>query len=150
MATGDNPLIPLYEEGDRFTAAVTAAVTSGRFVKPSGNFQGGPLLDLTGPTTPLVKGNLPQVAQCVAGDRALGVAAWDAPNVDDVLPVINNGSGMIVPMVAGGTIVAGNKVMSDAAGQPVAWVSAASEANNSNGLALNGATVGQTVYVRLH
>jgi Uncharacterized conserved protein (DUF2190) len=148
MAKGDNPIIPLYEPGSRITGAATAAITSGRFVKPA-DFQGGPLLDLSTPTSPLTKGNMLKVTQCGAGEKAIGVAGWDAPSADDELPVIN-GPGIVVPMVAGGTIAAGAKVMSDANGQPVAWTSAASEANNANGIALNAVTVGQTVYVRLY
>lgn len=147
MATGDNPVIPLYESGERITAAATAAITNGVFVKPSANFQGGPLLDVSTPTSPITGGNLPQVATCTAGAKAFGVAGWDAASSGDVLPIIN-GPGIVVPMVAGGTIVAGNQVESDAAGKPIAW--AGTIATQPNGMALNGATVGQTVYVRLH
>jgi hypothetical protein len=46
-------------------------------VKISGNPQGGPLLDISTPTSPLTKGNLLQVAPCVAGDKAFGVTKWD-------------------------------------------------------------------------
>jgi hypothetical protein len=84
MATGDNAIVPLFDPGPKITAAATAAIGAGRFVKPSGNFQGGPLLDLTGPTTPLTGGNLMQVAQCVAGDKAIGVAGWDASGAGEV------------------------------------------------------------------
>lgn len=146
MATGDNPIIPLFEDADRITAAATAAIGSGRFVKPSGNFQAGPLLDITGPTTPLTGGNLIQVAQCVAGDRALGVADRDASGSGEVLGVITGHD--IVPMVSGGATTAGAKVMSDANGAAVPWTSAASEANNALGIAVSAAA-GGICYVKL-
>lgn len=147
MATGDNPITPLFRDADRITAACTAAVGSGRFVKPSGNFQGGPLLDLTGPTTPLTGGNLPQVAQCVAGERAIGVADRDGSGSGEVIGVITGHE--IVPMVSGAATTAGAKVMSDANGAAVPWTSAASEANNANGIAVSAAS-GGIVYVKLY
>lgn len=149
MATGDNAITPLYEPGTRITAAATGAIGAGKFVKIGGNFQGGPLLDLTGPTTPLVKGNLPQVSVCGAGQKAFGVSGADASGADEVLPIIN-GPGIVVPMTAGATITAGNEVMSDASGNPVPWTSAASEANRVLGLAISGAANAAAVYVRLY
>jgi hypothetical protein len=95
----------------------------------------------------LTGGNLPQVATCSAGAKAFGVAGFDAAASGDVLPVIC-GPGIVVPMVAGGTITAGNQVESDAAGKPIAW--AGTIATQPNGQALNSVTVGQTVYVRLY
>lgn len=147
MALGDNPVIALFEPADDLTAAVTAAVTSGKFVKIGGAFQGGPLLDVSTPTGPITKGNLMQVTQCVAGEKAIGVTKWDTVAADDVVGLFSGGQ--IVPMTAGGTITAGNKVMSDASGNPVAWTSAASEANNANGVAVSSATNGTVVYVKL-
>jgi len=128
MATGDNPIIPLFEPGERPTAAATAAIGAGKFLKVSADMQASPILNVT---TPLVGGNLIQVAQCVAGERAIGVSGWDASGSGEVLPVI--GPNMVVPMVAGSAVTFGQKVMSDAAGLPVPWTSAASEANNANG-----------------
>jgi hypothetical protein len=142
MALGDNPVIPLFESGERITCAASAAITAGRFVKISGNIQAGPLLDVSTPTGPLVKGNLLVVALCVAGDRAFGVSGWDAPSVDDVLPVLN-GPGMVVPMVAGAAIAAGVEVQADAAGAAITLA-----AGKSNGMAVSAA-VNNVVFVRL-
>jgi hypothetical protein len=147
MATGDNALIPLFEEGDRPTVAVTAAIGSGKFVKPATGFQGGPLLDLSGPTTPLTKGNLMQAALCGAGQRAFGVLAWDTTAADDVAPMIATPTGMIIPMTAGATITAGQEVQSDASGNPIPWDGTL--ASVRNGLAVSGAANGATVYIQL-
>lgn len=143
MATGDNAVIPLYEPGSRITAAATAAIGAGRFVKISGNLQGGPGLDVSTPTSPLTGGNLPQVAQCVAGDKAYGVSGWDAAASGDVLPVLN-GPGMVVPMVSGAATTAGQEVQSDANGAAIPLA-----AGKSNGMAISAAA-GGVVYVRLY
>lgn len=148
MATGDNPITPLFEPGQKITARITAAVTAGRFVKPSGNFEGGPLLDVSTPTGPLTGGNLMKVATCGAGQQAIGVAGTDGAADGDVIPVLN-GPGLVVPMTAAGAITAGDKIMSDASGRATTWVTAASEANNALGVAISGAADTATVYVRL-
>jgi Uncharacterized conserved protein (DUF2190) len=147
MALGDNPVIPLYEPGERFSARVTAAVTHGTFVAPSGNFEGGPLLDVSAPTSPLTGGNLPKVATCGAGAKAIGVAGFDAVADGDVIPVIN-GPGIVVPMTAGAAITAGQQVESNAAGNPIPW--GGTIATQPNGIAISGAANGATVYVRLY
>jgi hypothetical protein len=99
---------------------------------------------VSSPTSPLSGGNLPQVAQCVAGDRAFGVAGFDGANAGDVIPVIN-GPGIVVPMNAGAAITAGQEVQSDANGDAIPLA-----AGKSNGMALSGAGLGTTVYVRLY
>lgn len=147
MATGDNRIAPLYAEGADITAAITAAVSSGTFVRPSGNFQAGPLLDVSTPTAPLSGGNLAQVATCGAGQRAWGVAETDGAVAGDVIPVYT-GPGQVVPMIAGATITAGQEVESDAVGKPIPW--AGTVATAKNGLAIAGAANGATVYVRLY
>lgn len=139
MPTGDNPVIPLFEEGHRPTAAAQAAVTAGKFVKVAADLQASPILNVA---SPLVGGNLMQVAQCVAGDRALGVSGWDAVAIGDVLPVICQP--LIVPMVAGAAITFGQEVQSDAAGNPIPLA-----AGKSNGIALNSAAGGATVWVAI-
>lgn len=144
MATGDNAILPLFTPADDLTAAVTAAVGSGKFCKISGDLQASPILSVS---APLTGGNLMKVAQCVAGDKAIGVSKWDAATAGDVVGLF--AGGQVVPMTAGGSITAGNKVMSDANGNPVAWTSAASEANNANGIAVSTATNGNTVWVKL-
>lgn len=147
MATGDNRIAPLFQDGAHLTAAITAAVSSGRFVAPSGSFQAGPLLDVSTPTSPLTGGNLPQVAQCGAGARALGVAETDGATSGDVIPVYS-GPGTVVPVTAGGTVTAGQQVESDSTGRAITW--AGTIATQPNGLALSSATVGNPVYVRLY
>jgi uncharacterized protein DUF2190 len=143
MALGDNVVIPLFEPADDLTAAVTAAVTAGKFVKNSGSLQGGPLLDLSGPTTPLVGGNLMQVAQCVAGDKAVGVSKWDAPAVGDVVGLFTGNQ--VIPMTAGAAITAGVEVQSDANGNPITLA-----AGRPNGLAVSTAANAATVYIKLY
>ena len=139
MAVGDNPVIPLFEPGERPTGAATAAIVAGKFIKIGADMQAQPLLNVS---APLTGGNLMQVAQCVAGDRAIGVSGWDAPGVGDVLPII--GPNLIVPMVAGAAIAFGVEVQSDAAGNPITLA-----AGKSNGIALNAAANGATVWVWL-
>ena len=141
MATGDNPTIPLYEDGDRISAAITAAVSTGTFVGISGSFQGGPLLTVA---TPLTGGNLPQVATCTAAAKPFGVAVTDGVTAGDVIGVIT-GYGFVVPMVAGGTIAFGAEVECGAAGKPVVLAS-----GRPAGMALNAVTVGQTVWIKFY
>jgi hypothetical protein len=142
MATGDNAIVPLFDPGAKITAAATAAIGAGRFVRPSANMQGGPLLDISGPTTALTGGNLMQVAQTVAGERAIGVAGWDASGAGEVLPVYN-GPGIVVPMVSGAATAAGVEVQSDANGAAIPLA-----AGRPNGMAISAAA-GGVVYVRL-
>src|SRR3954453_19489450 len=110
MAVGDNPVIPLFEEGHRPTAAEAAAVVAGKFIKIGADLQASPILNVA---TPLTGGNLMQVVQCVAGDRCIGVAVWDGPTIGDVVPII--ALPLVVPMVAGAAITFGQEVQSDAA-----------------------------------
>lgn len=148
MALGDNAILPLFTPAQDVTAATTAAIGSGKFVKIGGNFQAGPLLDLSTPTSPLTKGNLMQVSLCGAGQKAFGVTKWDTAAADDVVGLFTGGQ--VVPMTAGAAITADNEVMSDASGNPIPWTSAASEANKANGKAVSGASNGATVWIKLY
>lgn len=148
MALGDNAIVPLLEPADDFTGAVTAAVTAGRFLKVSGTYQGGPLLDVSTATSPLTKGNLPQVAPCGAGQQAIGISKWDAPSADDVVGIASGNK--IVPMVADGAVTAGDIIMSGATGGAKTWASAASDANHELGVAMSTAVDGATVYVKIN
>lgn len=142
MATGDNPITPLLEPGDRFSAAITTAVVAGTFVRPSAGFQGGPPLSIN---AALTGGNLPQVATCGAGLKASGVAVTDGAMAGDAIGIIGIRSGMIVPMVAGAAITVGAEVESDASGRPVTLA-----AGRPNGMTLNAAAgAGSTVYVQV-
>jgi hypothetical protein len=145
MALGDNAISALVDPGEKFSAAVTAAVTSGRFVKISGDWQASaPALNVS---APLTKSNLPQVALCGAGQQGIGVARWDAPTADDVIGVYCGTQ--VVPMVADGAVTAGDKIMSGATGGAKTWVFAASDANNVLGVAWSTAADTATVYVKL-
>jgi hypothetical protein len=139
MAYMDNAVIPLFEEGHRPSAAAAAAVFGGKFVKIGADMQASPILNVG---TPLVGGNLMQVVQCVAGDRAIGVSGWDAPTIGDVVPIIS--IPIVVPMVAGAAVTFGQEVQSDAAGLPIPLA-----AGKSNGIALNSAAGGAIVWVAL-
>jgi hypothetical protein len=87
------------------------------------------------------------MATCGAGQIAFGVAKYDVASGS--LGGVYGTPGRIVPVVAGGAVTAGQKVMSDAAGEAVTWTSAASEANNALGYALNTAADGELVEVKL-
>lgn len=143
MALGDNTILALFEPADDISAAVTAAVTAGKFVKISGNPQAGPLLDVSSPTSPLSGGNLLQVAACVAGDKAFGVTKWDTVAVGDVVGLFTGNQ--IVPMVAGAAIAAGQEVQSDLNGLPIPLA-----AGKANGLAVSGGAGGATVFIQLY
>lgn len=147
MALGDNAIVALFDDSDDRTAAVTAAVSAGRFVAISATVQGGPLLDVSTVAGPLTGGNLIKVATCGAGARAIGVAKWDAPTAGDVVGLYC--ANQTVPMVASGAITAGDLIMSDASGNAKTWVSAASEANKVLGIAETTAADTAAVYVKL-
>jgi hypothetical protein len=110
-------------------------------VKISATRQGGGTGGLSTDLT-----NVYSVAPCGAGERALGVADKDGA-VGSLVGVLCGGS---VPVKAGGAITAGAKVMSDATGQAVAWTSAASEANNALGIALETGVNGNDVEILLN
>jgi len=138
MALGDNPIIALFDPGDKITAATAAAVGAGRFVKINAGFQGGPALDLSTPTSPLTKGNVAQVAVCGTGQRAFGVTQWDTAAADDIVGLYC------------GSQVAGDIIMSGSAGGAKTWVTAASDANHELGVAMSTAADTATVYVKLN
>lgn len=128
-----NDLIPYKRPGQDFTAQVTAAVVGKTLVVISANVTSGPGLSNT------AEGSNPRVATCGAGAQAIGVAKYDQPTIGGKVGVCRGG---IVPITAGGTITAGQKVMSDATGRVVTWTFAASDANNPIGVAMSDATVG--------
>lgn len=135
-----NDCIPYKKPGEDVTAQVTAAVVGKRFVAISAARTSGPGLATT------AEGSNYRVATCGAGGRAIGVAKYDQATVGGKVGVIRGG---IVPVTAGGTVTAGQDVMSDATGQAVTWTSAASEANKRLGTAMNDATVGNDCEVAL-
>lgn len=143
MAYGDNAIVALFDEANDLSAAVTAPVSAGRFLKISATTQGGPALDISTVAGPLTGGNLIQVAQCIAGDKAIGVAKWDAPTAADVVGMYTGGQ--VVPMLAGAAITAGVEVQSDANGQPITLA-----AGKANGIAVSTAVNAATVYIKLY
>jgi hypothetical protein len=142
VALGDNAILALFDDGEEITVAALGAIGAGKFVRPGGNFQAGPLLDVSTPTSPLTGGNLPQVQACVAGEKALGVTKWDTAASGDVVGLYCGVQA--VPMVAGATVIAGQEVQSDANGLPIPLA-----AGRSNGVALNGGAGGATIWVKL-
>jgi hypothetical protein len=120
-----NESIPFKESGSSLTGKATAAITGGG--------AGGLSSDLA---------NVYQVAQCVAGDRGIGVSKWDAAN--GALVGIHTGPGLIVPVTAGAAITAGQEVQSDANGQAIPLA-----AGKSLGVAMTGAANGADAEIKL-
>lgn len=143
MALGDNAIVPLYRRGIDLTGRATGAIGSGKFVRFSGAFEGGPLLDISTPLSPLTGGNNFRVALCGAGAKASGVAAFDAAADGD--KILCYGPGEIVPMTAGAAITGGDEVESNASGNPIPLAS-----GRPNGQAVATAGNGTVVYVRLY
>lgn len=143
MAKGDNAILPLYDDADKLTCVVAtgAAISGGTFVVPSGGFQSSPILNAGSVATD--GGNI-QIDTCGAGARALGVASMDAPDVADKVLVFT-GPGLVVPMLASGTVTAAEEVESDANGLPMTLATGI-----ANGLAVSTATDGNVVYIRLY
>lgn len=118
----------------------TATITGGRFVSITAN-NAGPALNTATDGSQNI-----QVTQATAGAAVRGVAGFDVAN-DEIVTVFDSGT---VPVEAGGTIAAGAKVMSGAAGVAVAWTTAASEANEAVGICEDGVTSGQYALVKLN
>ena len=116
---------PHWTPGDSITGHAGATITGGRFVTVSGT-----------PT----EGN-PTVSPAGAGVAALGVAGRDKASGEKV-PVIRQG---VVPVTAGGTVTAGERVQSDATGRAITLA-----AGVALGMALSSATVGNDVQVALN
>jgi hypothetical protein len=104
-----NDCIPYKRPGEDISAKATAAVAGKRFVKVSGARTSGPGLAAT------AEGSVYQAAQCVAGDRAIGVSAWDAA-LNEIFTIIIGG---IVPVTSGAAITAGAEVQADANGKAI-------------------------------
>ena len=131
-----NDCIPFYRPGQDVTAQCSAAVTGKRFVKISGNRTSGPGLAATS------EGSNYLVAPAAAGDRAFGVAKFDAPINAKVGVIV---SGAIVPVRTGAALTAGQEVQSDATGQAIPLA-----AGKALGLAVNGAASAADVEVLLY
>jgi hypothetical protein len=138
-----NEAIAYYDNGEDLSCyANGAAVTGKRFVKVNGVKRVGS----QALATDALGGNIP-VVHCTAGAKALGVSTYDAADTEGV-PVMRGHK--VVPVESGAAMTAGQKVMSDATGRAITWVTAASEANDDLGVVLNSPTAaGQTAIVAL-
>lgn len=121
-----------FKETGNISFRASAAVTGKRFLKVSGNRTGGP-----GLSTDLE--NLVVCAQAGAGQVVVGVSKYDV--AIDESGGMHGQPGMIVPVNCGADITAGAKVMSDANGRAIPWVTAASEANEPAGIAMTGCDI---------
>ena len=124
-----NDLIPFKEDGERVTCTPTTAVVGKRLVKISGDKNADGTYS---------------IAPCGAGEKAFGVACWDAA-IGAKVTVITITSGHIVPVLTGGAITAGASVKSGAAGVVVA----ATAADKAYGVALSGAADASEAIIQL-
>ena len=137
-----NDCIAFYDEGVDISCQATATVTGRRFVDVSGAKQ----VASEALASTSVGGNV-LAAHCGAGGRAFGVSSYDCASGSKFYAL--RGS-KVVPVESGAAVTAGAQVMSDSVGRAITWTSAASEANNKLGKALNTTTAaGQTVLVAL-
>ena len=130
----NNECIPVFEPADRVTGRITpvGGVRGKRFVTPSADITGG-----------LYGTENVRIAECGAGVKALGVAAYDGVQNEEI-PLITDHSW--VPMPAGAAITAGQEVQSDATGRPIPLA-----AGRPNGLALTSqAVVDADVLIKLY
>lgn len=144
-----NEITPYKELGTVVSVRASAAVTGATLVVISGNRTGGGGGGAEGSTTVGVGlstdgENLYKVATAGAGVRAFGVAAWDIASGGEG-KVYCAGHGTILPILAAGTIAAGEKVMSDAAGKVIAYVEGAGKV--PIGECLNGITTGKNAEI---
>jgi hypothetical protein len=108
--------IPLFKSGKDITGHTTAAVVGKTFADISGNIQSGPAITSVNLPATFDAGNF-QVATCAAKKRAIGVFAYDRAS-GEAVPIMR-GSSLVLPVTAGGAIVAGEEVESDAEGRAV-------------------------------
>lgn len=127
-----NECIPLYSPGTEIPCQASAAVTGKRFVHVSG--AASPALT--------AGGNIP-VAHATAAGAVTGVSAYDAAS-GAKLSVIR-GSGIVVPVTAGGTIAVGAQVEVGTSGQGVT-----NSAGRAVGIALSAATSGNDFFCQLY
>lgn len=129
-----NDMVRTKEPGQDVTGQATAAVIGKRVVRISGA-RAYKFNQLAG----TADGNNYKVAHAAAGGAAFGVSKYDQPTIGGKVGVARGG---ICPITCGANITAGQKVMSDASGQVIPWVSAASEANTAIGVAVDDALSG--------
>ena len=115
MAAPVNLAMPYYEPGGKLTGHATGVIRGKRFIKLSASRQSGPAVtDSTG-------GGNYQVAECsVAGEKAVGVAGFDAAIGAKV--EVHCTPGMVIPVTAGAAIVVGAEVSTDSQGRAITYV----------------------------
>lgn len=133
-----NECIPTKFPAQSVTIQATGAITGKRFCKISAARIGGGLTGGTSQVTTSFPGSganllstdvvdAYQAITCsVAGEAALGVAAWDLPAASGDLSIgkaYKFGTGIILPITCGANITAGQQVMTDAQGRAIPWVS---------------------------
>lgn len=127
-----NDAIPFFEDGDELTCTPTVAVLGKTFVKISGDAQADGTLS---------------IAPCGAGDKALGIAMWDAA-IGQRVTVKTINSGNVMPVTVGAAnVAAGVSVLSDADGNAV--VPAGAGEHHCLGTVLSGAVAGADAMVSL-
>ena len=134
-----NNSIPLYDDGDEITCAVSAAgtglVPGSRFVKIAGN--------------PAAAPDCPVITLCVAGDEPFGVSGFDGDATGATAPdhiTMWHEPSKIVAVKAGGALVAGALVASAATGQAVPFAGAAAGAISA-GTAIFDAANGAQAFI---
>jgi hypothetical protein len=132
-----NESIPIYQPGEAVTGHCQAAVTGKRFLKLAADKQPG----ADAAVSDAVAGGNIVVAMCVAGDKCFGVADRDRA-INEKVGVL--GPGHITPVRAGAAVTAGQRVQSDASGQAIPLAAGA-----DNGVAINSASTGEDVFVRV-
>lgn len=152
-----NECIPTKSPAETVTVQATGAAGGKRFCKISAPRVGGGLTGGTSQVTTSGPGfgantlstdvvDVYQVIQCsVAGEAALGVCGWDLAT-GNVGKVYKSGQGLILPIVAGATITAGQEVMTDATGRAIPWTTT----NKALGYAVDSAASGADAEIALY
>lgn len=116
-----NPAVPFYSEGKEFTCHAGAAITGKRFVRVSAN----------------ASAERPVVSHAGAGALdVLGVSGFDAA-IGEGVTVYRKPN--VMPVTAGATITAGQRVESDATGKAIPFATAGAAVGIALADAANGA-----------
>lgn len=137
-----NTCIPLFKPGQDITGHCSAAVVGKTFLDIAATIQSGPAITTVNLPTTYDGGNI-VVKTCAAKKHPIGVAAYDRAEGEKV-PILR-GSGLVVPVTAGGAITAGEEVESNATGLAIKLA-----AGVAAGKAINTAAEGEDVFVSLY
>jgi hypothetical protein len=134
-----NNSIPLFDDGDEITCAVSAAngglVPGSRFIKIGGQPADAP--------------DIPIVTLCAAGDEPFGVSGFDGDASGATAPeriTCWHAPHKVNAVKAGAALVAGELVTSDATGQAVPFAGAAAGAVSA-GTAVFDAALGAQAFI---